>query len=311
MEQKMTQSANDPLSYAFTYRRETDAVAHGIFKYMTVMRIDGASFRAIMVSNRRNGDFSGSVGLFAATLPRQMVLDLGAAMDSTKWADLPPPTGGDISSSTLSLDYTHGSRIVQRTFNSMNRGFLHAISSVVTQIGKLDDMLSTKPERALDVDVARTDTGFKLILRCIGTGPVMIADPRLAGKTLDKARGVIEVAARQEERPGYFTPPATWTAVALKPLGSSGESITIEPGKAFEVETVAWTPPAPGDYSVEGSWTDYVGPTVDPHSIMPMVPDPTAAHPDGRPYVIRGAAFSKTLKFTVEKQHRPRPQPRR
>ena len=55
---------------------------------------------------------------------------------------------------------------------------------------------------------------------------------------------------------------------------------------------------------VRASWEDYVGPEVDPKTVMPMIPEPDHAVQDPRPYVMRGAAFSKTVAFVVDGKRR-------
>jgi hypothetical protein len=101
-------------NYTLTFRSEMDGVAPGVFAYLTVMRIDGLSGRAAMLVNRHNGDIVHPVGLFGTKLPQLQVEGLAAVIDSIKWGALPKPTSGDVNAATLSIDYAHGSRIIQR-----------------------------------------------------------------------------------------------------------------------------------------------------------------------------------------------------
>jgi hypothetical protein len=169
----------------------------------------------------------------------------------------------------------------------------------MTKVDELGSMLIAHPQRAIEISLARTATGFRLVVRNVGTGPVMIADPRQQGPTPGTTRGSLKVAEWTEQTDFAMV---VWKPVPLQPLGSATEQVTIAPGKTFEVDTVAWTPATPGRYVAEGAWKDYVGPTVDPKAVMPMVPDRHGAETDARPYVVRGAAFSAYLNFKVEKR---------
>ena len=271
-----------------------------MFVYLNVIRVDGASGRALMLVNRQGGDTIHPIGLFAASLSPAQTTGIAAAIDGIKWADVPPPRGGDISAAMLALDYAHGSRIIQRSFNARNGEFLQAISPVMTQIDNVGALLLGQPMRAIDASVVRTAQGFKLVVRNIGTGPLMISDPRAATGADGKTCGMVEVAERKDPIPGTFSSPPTFRSVPLQPLGDAPASLVLGPGQKHVVETVVWTPPHPGRYFAHAHWKDYDGPKVDPKKIMPLIPDPAAAAADARPYVIRGAVFSESIKFDVE-----------
>jgi hypothetical protein len=298
-EPKMSGSADDARNYTLTFRSEMDRVAPGVFAYMTVIRVDGMSGRAAMMVNRHNGNLVHPVGLFGTKLAQMQVEGLAAAIDSIKWGTLPQPTGGDINAATLSIDYAHGSRIIQRTFNARNAEFVRALSPVMSKVDELGSMLIAHPQRAVEVAVVQTASGFRLILRNVGTGPVMIADPRQPGPTPGTTRGAVKVAEWPEQADFAM---AIWKSVALQSAGNAPDQVTISPGKTFEVDTVAWTPATSGRYVAEGSWKDYVGPAVDPKAVMPMLPDRHGAETDARPYVVRGAVFGAYLNFKIEKR---------
>lgn len=299
----MAQPADEKRDYTFTYRAEGGGEAvPGVFTYMTVMRVHGPTGRATMVLNRHNGDLIGKpVGLFGTQLTPSQTLDIASAIEGTKWAELPQPAKGDINAPMLAIDYAHGLRIIQRSFNARNLEFIRSIEPVMSRVDELGSTLLTKPQRALDIALQRTSGGFKVVFRNVGTGPIIVADPRRAAGAPGADRVVVNVAEEIEQTPGAFALPPVWKPVALQPLGSAPASVTIAPGRAHEVETVAWAPPASGGkFVAQAIWTDYVGPVVDPSSVMPMVPDPQEN--DERPYVVRGAAFSSFLKFAVERK---------
>jgi hypothetical protein len=296
----MSHSANAQRDYHLTFRSQMDPMGSDMFGYLNVIRVDGASGRAVMVLNRHGGDTVHPIGLFAATLPAVQVNAIATAVDGIKWSDLPRPRGGDVNAATLSLEYAQGSRIIQRTFNARNGEFLQALSPVMNQIDRLGSLLLGQPSRAVDVAVVRTTQGFKLVLRNLGTGPVMVADPRQPAGASGVTRGKVEIAEREEATPGSFSAPPTFSPVPLQPPGNAPQFVVLAPGQTFTVETVAWTPPAPGKYFAQAEWQDYAGPTVNPKTVMPMIPDPGASEGDARPYMIRGTVFSDSIKFDVQ-----------
>jgi hypothetical protein len=297
---------NDPSSFRFTFRSAMDPVDlrpdPDLFVYLNVLRVDGHSRHALMVENRLGGDLlDRSVGLFATTLSKEQVAALGAALEAIKWNELPDLKGGDISAAALSIDYARGSKIVQRAFNARNWDFMNAISPVMSQTSDLMNLVGTHPARAIHVAVARTASGLRLILRNVGTGPVIVADPRKSDGP-GKTHGSVGVA-RDEDGPqtNTFSPPIPLQPVALAPLGDAPPFVTLASGKSLEVDTVPWTPPKSGSYFSRGKWEDYGGPEIDPKTMMPTVPEPDKIESDARPYRIRGAAFSGVLRFPGKK----------
>lgn len=290
----------DPTHYKLTFRSTMDRIGGDpeLFAYLNVLRVDGATGRAIMVLNREGGDLPGKpVGLFAATLKKEQILALGAAVEGVKWSETGSLKGGDITAATLSLDYARGGRIIQRDVNAMNGPFLNAIRAVMDQITDLMTMLEDHPARAIDVSVVQDPSGFKLVIRNVGTGPVAIADPRHPSKDGASTCGWVGAARDIPQPPG--SGPIPLQPVAFPPLGAAPPLVTIPAGKSIEVDTVAWKPSAAGKFFARGNWKDYGPVTGDPKAFLPLVPDPALFEHDGRPYRIRGAAFSKALFFAT------------
>jgi hypothetical protein len=299
----MTQPADEERNYDFTFRSEMDRVAPELFAYQQVVRVHGASGQAVMLQNRHGGDMIRlPVGLFGTTLSKQQVAKVATTLDAIKWSELPRPKGGDINAAILSIDYSRGARIIQRSLNSRNTELLQALTPVMDQVSELGRVLEASPRRTVEVSVARTPQGFKLILRNAGTGPVLVADPRLppGGANGGKPRGAVRVAAAP---PKVDFTDLTWEAIALAPLGAAPAVVTIDPGKTHEFETVPWAGPTPGDHWAQASWEDYAGPDIDPKTVMPMLPAPDQLD-DARPYLVRGAAFSAYVKFSIDKARR-------
>jgi hypothetical protein len=299
-EPSMSEDA-DPTHYKLTFRSTMDRIGNDpeLFAYLNVLRIDGATGRAIMVLNRENGDLPGRpVGVFATTLKKEQILALGAAIEGVKWNETGSLKGGDITAATLSLDYSRGAHIIQRDFNAMNGQFLDAIRAVMDQITNLMTMLEDHPARAIDVAVVQGPSGFKLVVRNVGTGPVAIADPRHPNK--DGATTCGWVGAARDVPPAPGSGPIPLLPVGFPALGTAPALVTIAAGKSIEVDTAAWKPSGAGKYFARGNWKDYGPVSGDPKAFLPLVPDPAVFEQDGRPYRIRGAAFSKALFFATK-----------
>ena len=292
-EPKMPQPAHDNRrDFTFTFRSVTDDADKEI------TRIDGRTGSVIVFENRTGGDQPGPIGLFAMTAPKAQIEALSAGIEGLKWADLPALTGGDINLAMLSLEYARGSLVIQRDFNAGNRAFLNALGPVMRPLEAILVAASKAPVRAIDLSVARTEHGFKLVLRNVGTGPVMFTDARqprrLPGQTCGRVL-INAIGGASDEVP-------------LRPATGPLAPVILGPGQTHEVETVPWTPPHPGKYFVGATWEDYGGPKVDPKldpkDVMPEVPGPTDK-PDARPFLIRGAAFTQGFELTVDKPRHP------
>ena len=289
-EPKMTQPAHDSRrDFTFTFRSVTDDADKEI------TRIDGRTGNVIVFENRTGGDQPGPIGLFAMTAPKAQTEALSAAIEGLKWADLPALTGGDINLAMLSLEYARGSLVIQRDFNAGNRAFLNALGPVMRPLETILRAASKAPVRAIDLSVARTEHGFKLVLRNVGTGPVMFTDARQPRRLPGQTCGRVVIEARGG---------GGSDDVPLRPATGPLAAVVLGPGQTHEVETVPWTPPHPGQYYVGATWEDYGGPKVDSKDVMPEVPAPTDK-PDARPFLIRGAAFTKGFEFTVDKPRHP------
>lgn len=288
-------------NYDFTFRSQMDTMGPDLAGYLQVLRVQGATGHAVMVLNRYGGDLiRRPVGLFGATLTKMQTAAVGGAVDGIRWAELPQPKGGDINAAILSIDYSAGKKIVQRSFNARNTELLQALAPVMDQVTALSQELEQHPLRALDVSVAQAGTGFRVSVRNVGSGPVLLADPRHLATPTAGPRATVRVASAP---PGMPFSRLLWESVPLEPLGAAPAVLTLEPGKAHEVGTVAWAAKAAGDHYVQAVWQDYVGPAVDPKTVMDAIPAPDKLG-DPRPYVIRGAAFSGYTKFTADKPRR-------
>lgn len=294
----MSQPAHEDRDFHFSFRSEMDKIAPDLAGYMQVIRVDGATGKAVMLLNRYGGDLAERpVGLFGMALSKPQVAGVAEAIERIKWAELPRPQGGDINAAVLSIDFSRGTKIIQRSLNSRNAELLRELAPVMNQVTALSSALREHPLRAVTVSVAQSGDGFRLTLRNVGSGPVLLADPRHVPPGSQKTRAVIRVAAAP---PGVDFTDLVWESVPLAPLGSAPAVVILGPGKTHEVNTVAWTAKQGGDHYLQAAWKDYVGPQVNPHDVMDAVPDPDKMG-DPRPYVIRGAAFSTDVKFVASR----------
>ena len=164
MSENQTPAPTDaPPPFTFTLRSVTDPspVPEG-GQYATVLRVDGASRSAIMTINRWGGDTSHPIGLFHDVLPQSDAGSLSKAVTSTRWSELPRPTGGVSGGASLTLEYVEGPRIIRRAFSATNFEFLHAIAPIMSNVDQLQARLLEKPARAIRIGVAYTGSKFKI-----------------------------------------------------------------------------------------------------------------------------------------------------
>lgn len=300
----MSNAPVDPVrDFTFTYKAMGGGeVSPGVYATMTVLSVNGRTGQGLMLLNRHNGDLLGQpVGIFTHTFNPERMTDIVSAFESTKWADLPQPTKGDVNAPMLSVDYGRGTLIIQRSFNARSLEFIRSIPAVMKQVDDLATALVTKPARAVICSVERSTDGFSLVITNVGTGPVVLADPRPADETEATGRGQVKVAIEVPEVPGSFAMPPIWQTIPLALRGDSAASVTLAPGQSHKVPTVPWQPTASeGTYVAQAIWTDYAGPAVDHAKHLPLIPDPTAMDA-AKPYIIRGAAFSSYTKFPAKK----------
>ncbi len=211
----------------------------------------------------------------------------------------PSADSGPVPAATLELEYRRGDQSLRYAFNASNFELLHELSPLMQQLDRLGGALLAHPERSISVAVVRTGAGFELVLKNVGNGPVMVADPRVSTTSTAASRCVVGVAMDQDEGPG-FHPSPEFTSIPLKPSPAGAAAVVLAAGQSLNLETVPWSPPAPGRYLANAGWTDYAGPAIDSSTVMPMIPDPGGEQGDRRPYLIRGAAFSSYLQFTVK-----------
>jgi hypothetical protein len=255
-----------------------------------------------MIITRQPHDSGDPVGVFAVSVDPMTMDKMASVLAGIKWAELPEAKGGDISGAALSIEYVHGSKLVQREFNSWNKEFLEALKPVMSQLDSLEALMMKTPVRAIKISVARTKTGFAVTWLNIGTGDVVIGDPRtLKTEGNPATRGYVAVTALPASKPGVMTIYPRPTKIDLAPSAGALRPVTLAPGKPFTLDSVPWAPPAPGDYSAEAGWIDYDGADLPANAVMPTVPDPDHLN-DKRPYRFRGAVFSGGgLYFTEEK----------
>ena len=292
-------SAHQP--FTLTFRSEMDRFPTGGAAYATVTRVSGQTGRAVMSINRWNPNLPKPIGLFGNKLTREASEAISASVEATKWAELPPAKGGDISGAQLTIEYTRGGRVIRREFNSYNLELVRALGPVMSAIDTVLDQVTPHPLRALQLGIKRTPTGFRVSFRNTGTGPILMADPRLpAAAPGTGTRGRVQVTAVPASRPGFDPPIPQPTFVELEPATGTPPPVTLAPGQTLELDTVPWKPAGPGDYVASASWVDYVGPTYDPHAVMDATPDPSHVD-DSRPYVIRGGTFSTGINVKVDR----------
>jgi hypothetical protein len=296
----MTDPSSTVAPFTLTFRSEMDPLPGGSAAYATVVRVAGDTGRAVMSINRFHPDLPKPIGLFADKLAPEARDALASGVSAVKWPELPQPKRGDASGATLTIEYARGAQIIHRAFNSYDRERVQAIGPLLSAIEEVQAQLMNRPARALQLGITRTPGGFRVSWRNIGTGALLIADPREPLANGPSTRGQVKVTAVPTPRPGWDPPLPTSVTVDLAPAAGPAKPIPLAPGQTLELDTVPWKPDVLGDHVAKASWIDYLGPAVDPATVMDVVPEPNQAD-DGRPYRLRGGAFSNGIGFKVEK----------
>ncbi len=274
-----------------------------IHEWMTWLRVRSDLGLAMMVLGRHNGDLQGRpVGLFAVTLRADELATLREQVESVKWAQLPPPTGGDVTASTLEIDYARGSLLIRREFNARNREFIAAIGTLLDPLTERCGAMLERPANALTVVVSATPepkqpglVQLSFELHNIGTGPVALVDPRVAGAD-GQARGRFMLTADSNDGR-----PPMWSPIALPPLPEGEPELLTLPVGGKLVVPMPWQFNQAGSFYLRGDWYDYAGPqpTAEHAPVMPLPVDLDAAYTTHGPYAVRGAAFSHAVPFHI------------
>ncbi len=280
---------------------------NGLYEWTTVFNARGGAMpRGSMLLNRHNGDLVGKpVGLFSDVMPLTTARQLVKAIETVMAKDLPAPAGGDVRANTMKLEYQNGPQKFTADFNAMNRDYLSAIGPVIIEMQKVMMQLLTKPERAVVAAVERVaDAGsairFQLRLTNIGARELMVGDPRLPGKDVNKPRGVLRIAPAPIKKPGEMEIPPRWQPLLLElaPSGTIDTGVVIKPNESLVAAAMVWNPPKPGEYIVQGVWQDCAGATkVDASILQPAIPQGVV--PETKMLMLRGAAFSKYLRIAI------------
>lgn len=282
-----------------------------VAEYGTWLRVRSDEKLAMLVITRHNGDLvERPVGLFRMRLDARMLGDLLAAVERTPWPKLPAPERGDVTASTLTIDYRRGGLVIRRDFNARSRAFIAAIWPLMETLQALMGALLARPAGVLAVSVASSNHPsdprqrmLELYLSNPGQWPIVITDPRVpTDPRAPHPRARLLVAPAPVEQPGMMAIPPRFVDVQLAPLPEGAPRLIALQGGGVQRFAVAWQPPAPGNYVLQGVWFDYGGPVEavdDPLAMLPLAGDdePPAR---GAIYPVRGATFSAYTSFMVE-----------
>lgn len=279
----------------------------GLYEWMSVLNVRGGMPPwASMMVTRHNGDLIGRpVGLFSGPLPSARVRRLVELLDAVDPGSLPKPTAGDVNANNLQLSYRRGKRELACACNVRDQAYLAVIGPVVAELAPMMSELLVKPERAITVSVEKSEDGgpgtrLRMLLTNVGTGDVLVADPRLVSPGSPEPRAFMQVAPRPARVPGEMVIPPRWQRVGLEPAPPevADEGRTIRSKDSLTILSATWNAPAPGDYVAQAVWQDYVGPTkLDLTKVQAAVPKD--AEGSDKVFVVRGAAFSSYVRFTV------------
>ncbi len=131
----------------------------------------------------------------------------------------------------------------------MNGPFLKAVRPVMDQLTELMLMMEDHPARAIDVAVVHGTSGFKLVVRNVGTGQVVIADPRHASQDGTSTCGWVGAAKEVLQPPG--SGPIPLQPVGFAPLGTRRRWSRFPPASRSRSTPSPGGPRAPENTSPE------------------------------------------------------------
>ena len=216
----------------------------GLYQWMSVLNVRGGMPPwASMMVTRHNGDLIGRpVGLFSGPLPSARVRRLVELLDAVDPAGLPKPSAGDVNANNLRLSYRRGTRELACACNVRDQAYLAVVGPVVAELAPLMSDLLLRPERAVTVSVEKSEGGgpgtrLRLLLTNVGTGDVLVADPRAVSPGSPEPRGYVQVAPRPARVPGEMVIPPRWQRVGLEPAPPdvADEGRTIRPQDSLTI----------------------------------------------------------------------------
>jgi hypothetical protein len=278
----------------------------GLYQWTSVVTLPGrAAPRCSMLLTRNNGDMIGApVGLFSDSLRSEDARRLVERLDGIAAANQ-APAGNDGRPFKFRINYEHSTLRISSDFNPQNVEFFQAMTPVIQDLQVVMSQLMDKPDRALvvSVDKGADSAGrvqFTMRLTNVGVADVIVADPRLTPPGAPGQRAFFKVAPSPVDAPGQMPIPPRWLPLGLEPArqGVADIGLLLKPRESVSILSIPWSAPRSGEYVVQAVWEDYRGPgQLDPLAVQPPVPK--SAEPDPKPFVMRGAAFSKYLTFSV------------
>ena len=287
---KLLTSKGAPEKFVLEYRTAGGLpLGPDLRERQTFLRLDRNEGTAFWEVFRSPSDGPGEpIGAFRNSLADAKFQDVEQCVKAAKLEKLPPPTGGGLGDSLLTLQYEKGETFIDKSFPSSDVTALEQLEDLMFELDQITGSLAAHPVGAIRVSVEHaagsSDGRFRLMITNIGVEPVTFTDPRTLGEGHDDRWCGVQIAEFPEERPGYTAPPLRWSrlhlALATEDL-SAGPHIVLEPGKVFSAQTVEWAAPRSGvRYLVQGILINYAGPRE------------RQGH-----YRIRGAVFSDPLEI--------------
>ncbi len=282
----------------------------GLYQWTSVVNLSGGAVpRASLLLTRNNGDLIGApVGLFSDSLPADIAGRLVERLDRISSSNLAPPPGAAKEGKPFKfqISYQHASFVISNSrFSSQNAKFFDVISPVIEDLQVIMSRLLDKPERAVLASVEKSDDtskGLRFMMRLtnVGSAEVMVADARITRPEAPKPRAYFNVAPMPANVPGQMPIPPRWLPLGVEPpsQGFVDNGVILKPKESLSILSVPWVAPKAGEYAVQAIWEDYHGPDlINPAAVQPAIP--ASAVPNSRPFVVRGAAFSRYLIFNI------------
>jgi hypothetical protein len=264
-----------PAVSLYCAERGGEEIHPGLFQYQSEIHLDAASMTAGLSIVRSVADQPGlAIGDYemridGATLSEGIKAIHSADFDNVK-VDEDSANGSD----TLSYVVCLSGQPVERLINSEDARALAQLGPFNDFLEELESELLESPKAALSVAVEQQGSAYILVLKNIGSAPILVADPRRDSECR------IQVAPIPVSIPGYTDRPLQWTYIELEAASGTEEfEFQLAPAEERRFVSQRWeSDAAKAPHIAQGIYSSY----------------PAVAQENGI-LRIRGMAFSEGL----------------
>ncbi len=215
----------------------------GLHEVELRLRVDAAenvvTYERYQPSSDEGGEPAGS---FRAELPANLAAKLQAELAKVDLSKLPSGTEGGPGASHLRIRATQGGRVSEVSLSSRDIPLLSQLEPLVDALDALSLHATEHPLEAVALTLARKPSGggFTLVLKNVGSRPVVLPDPRAlpaASAERPPHSAGVRVAAYPRTPPGVTAPPLEWSYLPLSHRSGAAAPVTLAPGQEARFDT--------------------------------------------------------------------------